>query len=158
VLFRSLLSMLSSLRIRMGDRLTGLAGDDELADLGIAVPKSTGSTSQDAKDGKLAIDDAKLTDALAADSGKVKSFFASFAGGLQTYIKTQTGSGLGVLDKRDDSSDAEIKRITDQIAEANSRLSAKETRLKAQFAAMESALLQTQTQTAWLTGQLSQLG
>ena len=142
----------------MGDRLTGLSGVDELSDLGIAVPKSNGSSSQDAKDGKLAIDDAKLTEALAADASKVKSFFASFASGLQTYIKTQTGSRLGVLDKRDESSSNEIKRITAQIADANDRLTAKETRLKAQFAAMESALLQTQTQTAWLTGQINQLG
>jgi flagellar hook-associated protein 2 len=153
-----LLSMLSSLRIRMGDRLSGLAGIDELSDLGIAVPKSTGSASQDAKDGKLAIDDTKLSDALAADSSKVRSFFSSFASGLQTYIKSQTGSGLGVLDKRGDSSDAEIKRITDQIATAESRLNDKQARLKTQFAAMESALLQTQTQSAWLTGQLGQLG
>lgn len=153
-----LLSMLSSLRIRMGDRLTGLAGVDELSDLGIAVPRSTGTSSQDAKDGKLAIDDAKLSDALAADSSKVKAFFASFATGLQTYVKTQTGAGRGVLDKRDESSTAEIKRITDQITVANDRLTQKETRLKTQFAAMESALLQTQTQTAWLTGQINQLG
>lgn len=153
-----LLSMLSSLRIRMGDRLTGLTGVDELADLGIVVPKSTGASSQDAKDGKLAIDDAKLTDALAADQTSVKAFFSSFASGVQTYVKSQTGSGLGVLDKRDESSNAEIKRITSQIAAANTRLTAKETRLKTQFAAMESALLQTQTQTAWLTGQINQLG
>jgi flagellar hook-associated protein 2 len=153
-----LLSMLSSLRIRMGDRLSGLTGIDELSDLGIAVPKSTGASSQDAKDGKLSIDDTKLSDALAADSRKIQGFFASFASGLQTYVKTQTGSGLGVLDKRDESSNAEIKRITDQIAAANDRLTAKEARLKAQFAAMESALLQTQTQSAWLTGQISQLG
>jgi flagellar hook-associated protein 2 len=149
--------MLSSLRIRMGDRLSGLSGIDELADLGIAVPKSTGAASHDAKDGKLAIDDKKLADALAADSGKVKAFFASFASSLKTYVKTQTGSGLGVLDRRDQSSTDEIKRITDQISEANDRLTAKETRLKAQFAAMESALQQTQTQTAWLTGQINSL-
>ena len=153
-----LLGMLSSLRIRMGDRLGGLTGIDELADLGIAVPKSTGASSQDAKDGKLAIDDTKLSGALAADSSKVKSFFASFASGLQTYVKSQTGSGLGVLDKRDQSSTDEIKRLDGQIADANDRLTAKETRLKAQFAAMESALLQTQTQTAWLTGQINSLG
>jgi flagellar hook-associated protein 2 len=152
-----LLSMLSSLRIRMGDRMAGVTGIDELSDLGIAVPKSTGAASQDAKDGKLAIDDAKLTSALAADATKVKAFLGSFATGLQAYIKSQTGSGLGVLDKRDDSADAEIKRITDQISTAETRLNEKSARLKAQFAAMESALLQTQTQSAWLTGQISQL-
>jgi len=141
----------------MSDRLTGLTGVDELADLGIAVPKSTGAASQDAKDGKLAVDDTKLADALAADSGKVKAFFASFASGLKSYVKSQTGSGLGVLDKRGQSSADEIKRITDQITEANARIDAKETRLKAQFAAMESSLLQIQTQSSWLSGQLAAL-
>jgi flagellar hook-associated protein 2 len=153
-----LLSMLSSLRIRMSDRLGGLSGVDELSDLGIAVPKATGTASQDAKDGKLAIDDAKLTDALAADATKVRTFFASFADGLQTYVKSQTGGSSGVLDKRDESGTAEIKRITDQMTRAEDRLTAKEKRLKAQFAAMESALQQSQTQGAWLSGQLNALG
>jgi len=151
-----LLTMLSSLRIRMGDRLTGLSGIDELADLGIAVPKSTGSSSQDAKDGKLAIDDAKLTDALAADPGKVRDLFKGFTDGLNTFIKSQTGTS-GVLDMRDKSADSEIKRITAQADLAETRIQAKEKRLKAQFAAMETALLNSQTQSAWLAGQLSSL-
>ncbi len=48
-----LLSMLSSLRVRMGERLVGVTGLDELADLGIATPRATGAATQDAKDGKL---------------------------------------------------------------------------------------------------------
>ena len=40
---------------------------------------------------------------------------------------------------------------------AETRLQAKEKRLKAQFAAMETALLNSQTQSAWLSGQLSSL-
>ena len=149
-------SMLSSLRVRMGERVAGLAGFDELADIGVAVPKPTGSTSQDAKDGKLSIDDAKLTQALAADPGKVRDLFKGFAEGLNTFIKSQTGSS-GVLDMRDKAADSEIKRITAQADLAETRIQAKEKRLKAQFAAMETALLNSQTQSAWLSGQLSSL-
>ena len=151
-----LLSMLSSLRVRMGERIAGLSGLDELADIGVAVPKATGSTSQDAKEGKLAIDDAKLSQALAADPAKVRDLFEGFSAGLDTFIKSQTGT-TGVLDMRDKSADAEIKRITAQADLAETRLQAKEKRLKAQFAAMETALLNTQTQSAWLSGQLSSL-
>ncbi len=151
-----LLSMLSSLRIRMGERVSGLSGLDELADLGIAVPKATGSTSQDAKDGKLAIDDAKLSTALAADPAKVRDLFQGFSTGLESFIKSQTGAS-GVLDMRDKAAGEEIKRITTQADRAETRLQAKEKRLKAQFAAMETALLNSQSQSAWLSGQLSSL-
>ena len=149
-------SLLSSLRVRMGDRVAGLTGLDELADIGVAVPKATGSTSQDAKEGKLAIDDAKLTQALAADPAKVRDLFKGFSEGLNTFIKSQTGTS-GVLDMRDKAADAEIKRITAQADLAETRIQAKEKRLKAQFAAMETALLNSQTQSAWLAGQLSSL-
>jgi flagellar hook-associated protein 2 len=151
-----LLSMLSSLRVRMGERVAGLSGLDELADIGVAVPKPTGTTSQDAKEGKLAIDDAKLTQALAADPAKVRDLFEGFSAGLDTFIKSQTGTS-GVLDMRDKAADAEIKRITSQADLAETRIQAKEKRLKAQFAAMETALLNAQTQSAWLSGQLSSL-
>ena len=149
-----LLSMLSSLRVRMGERVTGDLND--LADLGIAVPKATGAATQDARDGKLAIDDEKLTAALTADATKVKETFASFADALGTYINTQTGT-TGVLDGRARAADGDIKRIDAQVARAEERLEAKEKRLKAQFAAMESALLNAQSQGAWLSGQLASL-
>jgi flagellar hook-associated protein 2 len=151
-----LLSMLSSLRVRMGERIAGLSGLDELSDIGVAVPKATGATSQDAKEGKLAIDDAKLSQALAADPAKVRDLFEGFSAGLDTFIKSQTGT-TGVLDMRDKSAEAEIKRITAQADLAETRIQAKEKRLKAQFAAMETALLNSQTQSAWLSGQLSSL-
>ncbi len=151
-----LLGMLSALRVRMGDRVSGLSGLDELADLGVAVPKATGSTSQDAKEGKLAIDDAKLSAALATDPAKVRDLFAGFSTGLESFIKSQTGTS-GVLDMRDKAADEEVKRITAQADLAETRLQAKEKRLKAQFAAMETALLNSQSQSAWLSGQLSSL-
>jgi flagellar capping protein FliD len=40
----------------------------------------------------------------------------------------------------------------------DARLAAKETRLKMQFAAMESALSTAQSQQAWLSGQIAKLG
>jgi flagellar hook-associated protein 2 len=151
-----LLSMLSSLRVRMGDKIAGLSGLDELADIGVAVPKATGTTSQDAKEGKLAIDDAKLSAALAADPAKVRDLFEGFTAGLETFIKSQTGTS-GVLDMRDKAAAEEIKRITARADLAETRLQAKEKRLKAQFAAMETALLNSQSQSAWLSGQLASL-
>jgi flagellar hook-associated protein 2 len=150
-------SMLNSLRRQMGDIVAG-AGINDLADLGISVPKATGSTvSEDGKLGKLVIDDDKLTTALAADWTAVKGFFTPFAKGVETYIKTQTG-GSGVIDKRLESTDRNMKLLQSQLDQTNTRLDAKELRLKAQFAAMESAMAASQTQQAWLTSQLAALG
>ena len=49
------------------------------------------------------------------------------------------------------SDDTRLKGFTDQIAKLNERMAVQEKRLKAQFAAMESALNASQSQQAWLT-------
>ena len=153
--------MLSSLRMRMGDRgRRPRRGLDELAELGVAAPDGRPAPpSQDAKAGKLAIDDAKLSSALAADPDKVRAArrAASRTGLARPSSRRQTGTVTGAARPADKSADAEVKRITAQADRAETRLAAKEKRLKAQFAAMESALLNAQTQSAWLSGQLSAL-
>ena len=150
-------SMLNALRRQMTNIVTA-AGVNDLGDLGITVPKSTtsGTVSQDAKDGKLAIDDAKLTAALNADWTAAKTFFADFSKQVATYVDTQTGSS-GVIDGRLKGADRNMATLKDQLLRANERIDAKEARLKAQFAAMETALQNSQTQQAWLTGQLAAL-
>jgi len=43
------------------------------------------------------------------------------------------------------------------MADMDDRLALKETSLRAQFTAMETALAQSQTQSSWLSGQLASL-
>jgi flagellar hook-associated protein 2 len=149
-------SMLSSVRRQMSEIVAG-AGINDLGDLGITVPKATGGTISEAgKDGKLVIDDAKLSTALESDWTAVKGFFTTFAKDVGAYVDTQTG-GSGVIDKRLQNSDRNLKLLKSQLDQTNERIDAKEKRLKAQFAAMESALQASQTQQAWLTGQLAAL-
>jgi flagellar hook-associated protein 2 len=149
-------SMLTRLRANMTEVVAG-TGIGDLSDLGITVPKSTGgAVSDSAKAGHLVIDDAKLTAALEADWSQVKSFFAGFDDEVDAFVKTQTG-GSGVIDSRLKGSERSVARIQQQIDATNERLDAKEQRLKAQFAAMELALQNSQTQQAWLTGQLAAL-
>jgi flagellar hook-associated protein 2 len=149
-------SMLSALRRQMGKAL-GTADINELSDLGIGIPKSSGGVvSEDAKAGKLTIDDAKLSLALESNWIGVKSFFTDFSKEVSTYVDGQTGTG-GVIDGRLKSADRNIATLKDQLTKANERIDAKETRLKAQFAAMETAMSNYQTQQAWLTGQLAAL-
>jgi flagellar hook-associated protein 2 len=149
-------SMLNALRRQMTN-IVADAGLNDLGDLGISIPKSSGGVvSDDAKAGKLTIDDAKLSLALESNWTGVKSFFTDFSKQVTTYVDTQVGTG-GVIDGRLKSADRNIASIKDQLTKANERIDAKEKRLKAQFAAMETAMQNSQTQQAWLTAQLAGL-
>jgi flagellar hook-associated protein 2 len=154
----ALSGMLSKLRSDMHDTVAGLTGVDDLGDLGIGVPKSSGGAStDDAKAGKLQIDDAKLGEMIAADWTKIGAFFDGFSAKVETFVKAQTGTTDAILDGRVKNGDKRIKDIDDQLTRANGRIDMQEKRLKAQFAAMESALQNSQTQQSWLTGQLNAL-
>jgi flagellar hook-associated protein 2 len=149
-------SMLNVLRRQMSNIVTS-AGINDLKDLGIGIPSSaSGTVTEDAKAGKLAIDDSKLDAALDSNWIAVKDFFTGFSKQVSDYVDTQTG-GHGLIDERLKVSDRNLKMLKDQLTQANERIDAKETRLKAQFAAMESALQNSQTQQAWLTGQIASL-
>lgn len=157
-------SMLSGLRNDLRVTLTDLsdAADpsaiDDLGDLGIGVPAASGGvTSQDAKDGKFTLDEEKLSQALDSDWTKVADFFDEFSGKVDTLVKAQTGTTTSLLDGRVKSDDRQLKDLSDQMDALNERLKSEEARYKAQFAAMELALQNSQTQQAWLTGQLNAL-
>jgi flagellar hook-associated protein 2 len=149
-------SMLNVLRRQMSNIVTS-AGINDLSDLGIGIPASaSGTVSDDAKAGKLAIDDSKLDAAIDSNWVAVKDFFTGFSKQVSDYVDTQTG-GHGLIDDRLKAADSNLKMLKDQLAQANDRIDEKEKRLKAQFAAMESALQNSQTQQAWLTGQINSL-
>ena len=157
-----LTSMLSQLKGQMTQVVTGL-GLTGLGDLGIDVPKSTGGTStEDAKAGKLNFDTEKFTKALDADWTKVRDLFTGkgttkgMSALLSDYVGTQTGTN-GVLTGRMTSDDSVLKDFTTQITKMQERMKTTEARLKAQFTAMETALNNSQTQQAWLTSQISSL-
>ena len=101
--------------------------------------------------------------AIAADYTKVRDLFAGvgatkgFSATLSDYVATQTGS-QGTITGRMSTDDNRLKGFTDQITKLNTRMDDGAEAPKAQFAAMESALSNSQTQQAWLTGQLSSLG
>jgi flagellar hook-associated protein 2 len=150
---KGLTSMLSRLRSSMTEVLAG-SGLNDLSDLGITVPKASGgATSDAAKAGRLVIDQTKLDSVLEGDWTQVKAFFAGFDDQVDTLVKKQTDG----IDSRLKGSERTVARIQSQIDATNERLDAKEARLKAQFAAMELALQNSQTQQAWLTGQLAAL-
>jgi flagellar hook-associated protein 2 len=154
-----LTSMLSSMRTGLRDPIAGLTGITSLADIGIDVPAASGGAStDDAKQGKLVIDDDKLSSALDTDWTKVSAFLDKFAGKVDTLVKAQTGSTSSLIDGRVTGDDTTLKQLGDQLTSLNTRLDSEQTRLQAQFTAMETALSQLQSQQSWLTGQINSLG
>jgi flagellar hook-associated protein 2 len=139
-------SVLSSMRSGIGD----------LSQYGISTGAATGkaSFSPDAVAGKLTIDDdTKLTAAL-ADPDAVRSIFDGL--GQRIYDVVAPVGGAGVTSALD-SVAGERKRIADAITRTDARLATKEKRLRAQFAAMESALAASQAAQAQLSSQLAGL-
>jgi flagellar hook-associated protein 2 len=147
-----LTGMVSKLRsLSVGD--DPLNAWDSLGDLGITTGKA-GATSADSKLGKLTIDSTKLTDLLGTNPDQVKSLLANVTKQVGDFVDGQSK----VLGGRVDSAESELKGLGDQLRRTDDMLKAKQDRLEAQFAAMETALSQAQSQQSWLSGQLSALG
>jgi flagellar hook-associated protein 2 len=155
-------SMLSSLKQTMTKTVASIGGLSSLADIGISVPKSTGVTTADGKAGKLTFDSTALDTQLDKDWTQVNKLFSGIGArkgfGLlvSDFVKGQTGVN-GVLSGRMTSDSTSLKDLAGQVTATNLRLDQTQARLKAQFAAMETALQTSQSQQAWLTGQINGL-
>ena len=151
-------SLLSRLRqdVQAVDNTTAI---DTLADLGISVPKATSASrsSPEALAGKLTIDDAKLDAAIAAGPAAVQSILGAAAARLTASLDPVVKTTSGYLAQGATSADQERSRISNRLITIDRRLAVREERLRAQFTAMETALNASQSQTAWLQGQLSGL-
>ena len=150
-----------------------LRGNPELRDLQNSVLQAVASAIggksaaaaglQLTRDGTLTFDKGKFATAYAADPVGVSALFQGPVGSegvaqrLLAVSERATKFGTGVLSQSIDMRRNEIKRIDDSIATWDVRLAAKESRLRKQFAALETALGQSQQQGNWLAGQLSSL-
>ena len=81
----------------------------------------------------------------------------AFAGKVGKLVDAQTGKTASSLDLRVANDDRTNKLLADQLTRLNTRLDAREKRLKAQFTAMETAMQNSQSQQAWLSGQINAL-
>jgi flagellar hook-associated protein 2 len=137
--------VLSSMRSEMGD----------LSKYGISTGAASGTAtfSQDAVAGKLKVDDAKLTAAL-ANPDTLRTVLNDLGQRLSDVVTPVAGARV---DDRLEGVTKERKRIADAITRTDARLAGKEQRLRAQFAAMESALAASQAAQTQLSSQLAGL-
>lgn len=138
---------------------------NQLADIGIAVPsaQTSGTVSADRLQGKLVLDDAKLTAALATDPYAVRRLLGGvgaidgFSQEVNRLVEPVARASDGVLASRASTADRELTRIREQSERIDARLKVTEARLRAQFSAMEKAMSASQSSSSWLSGQISGL-
>lgn len=157
--------VMSQLRQSMSDTVSGMAGTiDSLADLGITTGATTGGAtySADSVKGKLVFDETKFRAALDTNAADVREFLGAktgtngFAQKFEALLAPQLDSGSGIAD-RIDQGNSQVSRIKASLVKFDDRLSKREDQLRAQFAAMETALAAAQAKQADLTSRLASL-
>jgi flagellar hook-associated protein 2 len=165
-------SLVSSLRNTFSDLVSGRPGNlQSLAQVGLSTGAATGGgpLSSDSIDGKLTLDTGTFSDALSSSFDDVKALFTNVTGnysseGLAQRLGdvltpwTASSASNGLLNSRIDGESDTIKDLQSQSADWDVRLSIRQQMLQAQFTAMETALSQAQSESSWLSGEISKLG
>ncbi len=151
-------SLGSQLRGISGSAVAGLGGaHDSLAQIGITT----------ARDGTMTLDANAFTAALAADPDGVAQVFGrddgdaaigatdGIARRIQDFARTFSSD---ILSSRLQGYTTSLGRMDDKISGLETLMELKETRLRAQFAAMEKAIAQFQSQGADVAARLASLG
>lgn len=129
------------------------AGFQSLAHLGITTgaPSGAGTYSQDSVDGKLVLDESKLSAALDANPQAVQQLLGGTVGvngfkqAFEAVLDPSTRAG-GILDLRISGDDDKLKDLADSLADMDDRLSQKQSYYQNQFTQLELALQQLQSQ------------
>ncbi|MCZ4499401.1 MAG: hypothetical protein JWQ74_1954 [Marmoricola sp.] len=112
--------------------------------------------------GKLTFDADTFTNAYAADPGAVAAKFTTgatngFAARVQAVAKSASNSIDGTITTSISGRTTSIQRMQDSITDWDTRLALRQETLTKQFTAMETALQTMNSQSSWLTSQLSAL-
>ncbi len=112
--------------------------------------------------GKLTFDEKKFTEAYTADPTAVAARFTTgattgFAARVQAVAKDASDSIDGTLTTSINGRNTGIKRMQDSIEDWDNRLSLRRETLTRQFSALETALSRMNSQSSWLSSQVSQL-
>jgi flagellar hook-associated protein 2 len=159
-------SIANQLRRALGEAVPGLYGNyTSLASIGITT-RANSQTLQDgtvAVGGTLVFDSSKLSEALSGDPAAVSRLFAGDSDGLtgladrlNTTLNRLVGTG-GIIDSNTQSRQSSIGDIADERIALDDKMTALETRLRAQFSALDSLLSQLKNTSDYLTQQLASL-
>ena len=128
-----------------------------LHQLGLEIDK--GTTSGSLMTGTIQFDQEKFKEKLAQNPDDVIKLLTDDQFGIMSLLDKEisawTSSTKGVLTSKINGFSEEITLVDERIERLEERLLRKEEQLKRQFAAMEVALAQLQSQQQWLSAQLS---
>ncbi|MEV7972380.1 flagellar filament capping protein FliD [Cellulomonas sp. NPDC089187] len=122
---------------------------------------STASASQVGivlnKDGTFTFDAEKFAEAMNADPAKVQQVITSIATSLEKVASTASDETTGTLTSQVTTWRGEVDDLADRIASWDTRLTDRRAALVKTYANLEVALSNLQSQSDWLTSQISQL-
>ena len=142
-------NLMTQLRSIVGGAVTGSGTYNMLSQIGISS----------SKDGTLTLDSATLKNALSTDIGSVQKMFSA-AGGFGTQLSsllTDTLTVGGSIDSKTQSLQADLKDIAKQKTALDTRMSAEQTRLLAQYSALDTMVATLKSTQDYLTQQLANL-
>jgi flagellar hook-associated protein 2 len=151
--------LLSAMRTAMYTSVSGLsAGMSNMIDLGVSTGATSGSGAPSASSiaGNLTLNATTLTNALAANPTGVQQVLEGWANSFASVVKPASDPG-GTIDQRIQGDNSQISLLDRRISDMQSALADKQTQLTNQFAALEAALSQNQSESSWLTSQIAAL-
>lgn len=121
--------------------------------------------------GKASLDTSKLKKAMAKDPSAVQKFFyqketvtaedgtttekeTGILSGLSTFVNEYINSTTGIIATKSSSIDQSIKDLDKQIEQFNERLEVKRQRYITQFTALDTAMMQAESQMQYLSSQI----
>jgi flagellar hook-associated protein 2 len=134
------------------------AGMSSLADIGISTgaPTGNGTPSQTALEGQLTVNTATLESAIEANPAGVEKMLQSWSKGFQELVVANAGPG-GSLEARITGDTTQTSELGSRIATMNEMLAIRQKTLESEFEAMEKVMAQSQTQSSWLSAQLTSM-
>ena len=136
-------STLSNLQGQLGTIFSSAYGGSNLGMIGLSRDKT----------GALTYDSTKLATALATDPNALSTVFVKggFAAAIEGLSDTYTSPTTGILSAKTTGLDDRYKSLQDQIDQINNSADQLQTRLQAQFTALEQAMSSLQSQSQQLT-------
>jgi flagellar hook-associated protein 2 len=132
-----------------------------LGELGVSTgaPSASVTATSSSVRGLLTFEESKLTALLKEDPAGAKEAISGangFVTDLEPLVEAATKPGGGISE-RISAATNEAAQLRDQMTKLEERLTLREERLHAQFAAMEVALAKSKSESEWLAGQLAGL-
>lgn len=143
-------TMLSQFRTTLSSAVAGLSGSvTSMSDIGVTTGAASATISQDSLDGKLTIDETKLSAALDANPNGVRALLGGLSGttgfsqGFGSVLASYQGSG-GLIQSRIKSATSDLTDLATKLTNFDARMDSKQALLQKQFTAMETAMQASQ--------------